>query len=109
MSNKSNNVENKRIGALLKYARETHNLKQADMTDVTGLTKNHISALERGANKPSIELLLGYCNKIGITPNDILGYTDSRLIDAELQIELMKMSDEEQRKVLEIIKIIKYK
>ena len=105
MSNKSNEQENKRIGRLLQYARETHKLLQSDMVESTGLSKNHISAVERGVSKPSIEMLLGYCEKLEMTPNDILGYTVDGIIP-ELQIELVKMDRNQQEKVVEIVKIL---
>lgn len=105
MANKSNEKENIRIGRLLQYAREMHGLLQSDMIETTGLTKNHISAIERGVSKPSIELLLGYCKKIGITPNDILGYSENKILP-ELQFELSKMNNRQQEQILEIVKIL---
>ena len=105
MSNKSNEKENIRIGRLLAYARETHNLLQADMVESTGLTKNHISALERGVSKPSVETLLGYCNRLDITPNEILGFNEDSIMP-ELKMTLSKMDLKQQEKILAIIKII---
>lgn len=105
MSNKTNEFENKRIGRMLQYARESHNLLQTDMVEATGLSKNHISAVERGVSKPSIEMLLGYCNRMKITPNDVLGYLEGEIIP-ELQQELSRMNQQQQKKVLEIIKLL---
>jgi len=48
------------------------------MMEYTGLTKNHISALERGVSKPSVETLLGYCKRLDTTPNDILGFNEDK-------------------------------
>ncbi len=105
MANKSNEEENKRIGRLLAYARESHRLLQADMLGATGLTKNHISALERGVSKPSVETLLGYCRRLDITPNEILGFSDDKIIP-ELKMELSKLDSRQQGKILEIVKIL---
>lgn len=105
MANKSNEEENKRIGHLLAYARESQKVLQSDMTESTGLTKNHISALERGVSKPSVETLLGYCSKLNTTPNDILGFSNDKILPA-LKIELEKLDDTKQQKILEIIKIL---
>ena len=90
----------------MQYAREAHKLLQSDMVESTGLTKNHISAVERGVSKPSIEMLLGYCKKLETTPNDILGFTDDNIL-IELKQELSKMTISEQQKILEIVKILK--
>lgn len=105
MANKSNEEENIRIGRLLAYARESHKLLQSDLTEATGLTKNHISALERGVSKPSVETLLGYCKKMDTTPNEILGYADDKIIP-ELRIELAKTDKKQQEKLLAILKIM---
>ena len=105
MANKTNEEENVRLGRLLAYARELKNLNQVEMVESTGLTKNHISAVERGVSKPSISMLLGYCEKLNVTPNDILGY-DSDGIIPELQQKLLELDQYEQEKILDIIKII---
>lgn len=106
MANKSNEEENLRIGRMLAYARETRKVLQSDMVESTGLSKNHISAIERGVSKPSIEMLLGYCQKLDTTPNDILGFSDNKILP-ELQLELSKLDFGQQEKILEIIKILK--
>lgn len=44
------------------------------MVKPCGLTKNHISAVERGVSQASIKMLLGYCKKLNMTPNEILEF-----------------------------------
>lgn len=105
MANKSNESENLRIGKLLKKAREYRKISQADMVETTGLSKNHISAIERGVSKPSIECLLGYCNKLNLTPNDILEYTSSNIMP-EIHMELSSARIDQQKRILEIIRIL---
>lgn len=105
MANKTNEAENARLGRLLQYAREMKKINQSEMIQTTGLTKNHISAVERGVSKPSISMLLGYCEKLEVTPNDILGYHEEEIIP-ELRNELSKLNEKEQQKILEIIKIM---
>lgn len=105
MANKTNTEENIRIGRLLKAAREKGGYLQSDMVEETGLSKNHISAIERGISKPSVDFLLGYCNRLGVTPNDILEYDNNSLMP-ELMIELSKMDDDQQRRMLDIALLI---
>ena len=97
--------DNIRIGRLLQVAREQHKVSQAALCDATGLSKNHISAVERGLSKASVKMLLGYCKKLGITPNDILGYGELNLMP-ELKDMLSSMDTEQQQKVLDIIKLM---
>ncbi len=98
--------ENARIGELLQKARESKKVLQSEMTEVTGLTKNHISAVERGLNKASIKMLLGYCEKLDMTPDEILGYTDENGIIPELRNMLGRMDEDKQRRIIQMIKLM---
>ena len=106
MANKTDLESNKHIGHLLQEAREKHWVMQYDIAKATGMTPNHISAIERGVSKASIDVLNGYCRRLNMTPNEILGYDYVRLIP-ELKELLDGMSEAEQRKVAEIANIVK--
>ena len=80
MSNKTNEESNVRIGRLLQNAREHKKVTQYEMATETGMTKNHISAIEREVSKASVELLLGYCRVLELTPNDILMIENKELL-----------------------------
>ena len=97
--------DNIKIGRLLQTAREQRKISQAALCDTTGLSKNHISAVERGVSKASIKMLLGYCKKLNVTPNDILGYGELNLMP-ELKEVLSAMDMEQQQKVLDMIKLM---
>lgn len=96
---------NIKIGSLLQSVRESHGIRQSELCEATGLSKNHISAVERGVSKASIRMLLGYCEKLGVTPNDILGYKEPG-IEPELQELLGKMDTEKQNKIIRMIKLM---
>ena len=57
MANRTIDEENVKIGRLLQDARESHGVLQSELCEATGLTKNHISAVERGVSKASIRML----------------------------------------------------
>lgn len=105
MANKNNEETNIRIGKMLRKAREEKGLLQSDMCEATGLTKNHISAVERGISKPSVELLIGYCNQLHVTPNDILEYTSDD-IPHELRTIIQTLDMQQQMRLVNIIKSI---
>lgn len=96
---------NIKIGSLLQSVRESHGIRQSELCEATGLSKNHISAVERGVSKASIHMLLGYCEKLGVTPNDILGYKEPG-IEPELQELLGKMDTEKQNTIIRMIKLM---
>lgn len=93
------------IGKMLKDAREKHGSSQAGMCETTGLTKNHISDVERGLSQASIKMLIGYCEKLGITPNDILGYDNIDMVP-ELKEVLSEMDQVQQQKILDMIRLM---
>ncbi|MCI6784193.1 MAG: helix-turn-helix domain-containing protein [Lachnospiraceae bacterium] len=105
MANRIIDEENVKMGRLLQNARESHGVLQSELCEATGLTKNHISAVERGVSKASIRMLLGYCEKIGITPNDILGHSELNLIP-ELQEMINHMDIEQQKCIMDMIKLM---
>ena len=96
------------LGKLLQQARESRHVLQSEMVDDTGLTKNHISAVERGVSQPSVNMLLGYCKKLDMTPNEILGF-ETHPIDSTLQSVLSSFSPEEQKQLADLIQFIKEK
>ncbi|MCR4801396.1 MAG: helix-turn-helix domain-containing protein [Lachnospiraceae bacterium] len=57
MPNKSDIESNIRIGKLLQIARESRKMSQAALAKQIGMSTNHISAIERGASKASIDTL----------------------------------------------------
>lgn len=105
MANRTIDEENVKIGRLLQGAMESHGVLQSELCETTGLTKNHISAVERGVSKASIRMLIGYCEKIGTTPNDILGYNELNLI-LELQEMLASMDEKQQKRIVDMIKLM---
>ena len=94
---------NERIGSRLQKCREDAHVTQKEMADACSLSKNYISALERGVNKCSVLTLLGYCEKLEMTPNEILGFGDSE-INVELRTLLSKQSAEKQKDILTVVK-----
>ena len=57
MPNKSDIESNIRIGKLLQIARESRKMSQAALAKQIGMSTNHISAIECGASKASIDTL----------------------------------------------------
>lgn len=98
--------DNQCIGRLLKKAREAKGLSQADMCEPTGLTKNHISYMERGMGKATVKMLLGYCRKLGVTPNDILEYKKNNASINNLEALISQLTSKEQKLLEDFLKEI---
>ena len=63
---------NKHIGNKFQEYRLKNNLTQNQVAELTGLEPRHISQIERGFSKGSIDTLLKLCNAYKITPDIIL-------------------------------------
>lgn len=66
------NEANKHIGKICQEYRLKNNLTQNQVAELTGLEPRHISQIERGLSKGSIDTLIKLCNAYKITPDIIL-------------------------------------
>lgn len=66
------NEANKHIGKICQEYRIKNNLTQNQVAELTGLEPRHISQIERGLSKGSIDTLIKLCNAYKITPDIIL-------------------------------------
>ena len=63
---------NEHIGKVCQEYRLKNNLTQNQVAELTALEPRHISQIERGFSKGSIDTLLKLCNAYKITPDIIL-------------------------------------
>ena len=94
------------IGLMLQSARTAAKATQQEIADAAGLTKNHISKIERGVAKPSVETLLAYCKVLGLSPDEILDYHGDR-INPELIDTLKTYTSKEQEKLSRALRAYK--
>ncbi len=60
------------ISERLQYLRESHNLKQQDVADSTGIARGNISKYENGVVNPSAETLIAYSKYFNVSTDWIL-------------------------------------
>lgn len=63
---------NEHIGKVFQEYRQKNSLTQNQVAEMTGLEPRHISQIERGFSKGSIDTLLKLCNAYKITPDIVL-------------------------------------
>ena len=95
--------ENVELGRRLQNYRLAEHVTQQEIADACGLSKNYISALERGVNKCSVQTLIRYCTRLDVTPNELLGY-EINAIDPELLTLLGKLDKNRQKKIFNMIR-----
>ena len=71
-SQKNIRSDNMHIGKSFQDYRLKNNLTQNNVAEITGLEPRHISQIERGLTKGSIDTLIKLCNAYTITPDVIL-------------------------------------
>ena len=97
---------NEHIGKLFQEYRQKNNLTQNQVAEMTGLEPRHISQIERGFSKGSIDTLLKLCNAYKITP-DIVLYdlldTDVKNYISIYEEDFKKLSKREKEAILNLI------
>lgn len=94
-------TKNTDLGQRLQMFREKNKITQQEMAEACGLTKNHISALERGCNKCSANALISYAQKLNVSIDELTGFpTGKNSILPELQEMLASMDIAQQQSVL---------
>lgn len=115
----------KLLGLNIKNSRKNIKLTQAQLAEITNLSTVHISHIEGGSVKMSVDTLINICNALNTTPNDILwgqfdtdtynaGGTGKDLfsenggysINAQLSTKAKNMSQSDKRLLLEIVGLL---
>lgn len=94
------------FGQRLKNFREQAGVTQLEIANSCGLTKNYISAIERGVHKCNAQTFVTYGKKCGISLDVIAGLSNETAILPELQTILSAMDSTQQRKIIDLIKLI---
>ncbi len=105
MSNRTNKDINERVGLQLREAREKAKITQKELAEYIKIGKNHIHQVETGKSKASVEILLGYCDRLGITPNEILEFGMGD-ISPKLVSQISSMTVSDQEKLSQILDLI---
>lgn len=63
---------NVQIGTNIQLAREAAGYTQEKLSELVGLTPNHLSAIERGVSGASLEVLQKLCPLLGVSADHLL-------------------------------------
>lgn len=70
------------INEALRLIRVYHDLKQYELADKIGISKSHISELEKGVKTPTLEIIDRYANEFKVSSSSILFFAE-KLPDAK--------------------------
>lgn len=62
----------KEMGKRIKARRKEKNIKQADLAEALDISNNHLSSIENGRQKPSLDTFIKICNHLEVTPDYLL-------------------------------------
>ena len=59
-------LDAKKVGEIVAYFRKKHGLSQEVLSGLADIGRSHLSAIERGERKPTLETLYRICNALDI-------------------------------------------
>lgn len=62
-------LDSKYIGIRILQKRKENGLSQEELSEKLGISKNHLSSIERGIYIPTTKLVIELCNVLGETPD----------------------------------------
>lgn len=66
------NFESHDMGKRIKIRRKELKIKQADLAEKLGISNNHMSSIENGKQKPSLDIFIGICIQLNVSPDFLL-------------------------------------
>ncbi|WP_024834033.1 helix-turn-helix domain-containing protein [Ruminiclostridium josui] len=105
------NIDYKMLGVRIKNARENKCLTQEQLAEITGLSNNYISNIERNHSIPSLETLVKICNALDVTPDFLLvdsvfTYSSREYINDNIARLLAKCNDKNVRLISKFIELL---
>ena len=60
------------MGQRIKIRRKELKIKQGELAEYLDISNNHMSSIENGREKPSLDIFIGICNSLAVTPDYLL-------------------------------------
>ena len=99
-------ISNKSIGERIAKARKTARMTQAELSEKIEISEKYLSRIECGKQLPSIVIVAKICEALCISADELLGQTNT-YYNKSIQTETSNLSSYEQKRIIEIINIIK--
>lgn len=100
-------VQYKSIGKRIGLRRKELNIKQNELAEKLNISNNHLSSVENGREKPSLELLLNICELLDVAPDYLLlGNMHANDISQDILASLRLCTEEDVLLVRNIIELL---
>ena len=97
-------ISNKEIGKRIMRARKEKGYTQEELSELIGISKNHLSGIECGKYTATTPFVLKLCSILGQTPDFYLLGQVSVITD-ELIVLLRRLSEKEQQVIIKLIQV----
>ena len=95
------------IGNRIVQRRIHAGIKQTNLAETVGISNNYLSSIERGKERPSLEILVSICNALHVTPDYLLmGNMHSNNIPQNITDGLRLCSENDLDLILAIVQIM---
>ena len=99
----------KAIGARIKDSREAVNMTQETLAEKVGVSRTHISVIERGVKAPKLETFVLIANVLGVSADTLLLNVVEKSCESsasELSAMLEKLPRKERERKIEAIRML---
>ena len=94
-------IDNKDIGAKIKFYRQQQRLTQEEFAEIIGVSPGYISRLERGIKRASLETLVEISRTLDVTLDALVGIRSQKEIECVMELsELLVLCNEYEREVI---------
>ena len=84
------------MGNRIKSRRKELRIKQSELAESLDISNNHISSIENGREKPSLDMFLKICDELKVTPDYLLlGNVHAKNVPQNIAEALLLCSDED--------------
>lgn len=104
MKYKENDKRTQKLGQRLQEYRIRARVTQLEIAEAAGLTKNYISAIERGMHKCNAFTLIAYSEKCDVSADILLGIEKEDELPARINRLLAYSDDREKQAIISFIK-----
>lgn len=95
------------MGQRIKTRRKELNIKQAELAEYLDISNNHMSSIENGRQKPSLDIFVGICRHLHATPDYfLLGSMHEYNIPLDITEKLRLCSNEDIQLARDFIELL---
>ena len=95
------------LGKRIANIRKIEGLTQAELSEKIGISEKYLSRIEGGKQAPSIVIIAQICEALCVSADNLLSLNQTIVSNNLMYNEIYDFSINEQKQIIEIIRIIK--